>query len=580
MNFRMSLFKILRQTAVLIFCLNQVQASELSLSCAKVYSPPSQLGEARPSREALAQIQKDLQGNRPLLAVLRGAKKDPQLDAALVYILRSLSPTLQANLLAQTGFEIQNEKLVLLKETKITDKTWLSELTKQALELLKEEAQKTPPPADQVNVSLQVLHLNNAALFQNEIWYLRYALNYILRNPHPSWVRRLEFVHEFAHLLATEGAAYYFLSEVGHFVGPNATLYKANGPLSAVQVKGVFKALLKREGPSSPLAFEQEKEKFISQVRDFSRRSDEAVALLQSQKLSAMEEKNSQGHLPETSQSAERKASSFSLRELLNDLNAEEDPVICAQLSDLIRSVDSSARRNQLVAAALRDQKPQIKLLEMAYELKQHNELTQKEIQAAVFTGLDQITSPSLSVAKTLETIAPVATETVPAEKPQSPDEPARTESSVLPKNSEIRIAGVKRALFSADSFAASSLRVTLHNEKEFFEVFRPGTAGFARLESDAEGMKEKLQRVAHAFTTSGSPEGLAGDGHFGRFNHRIFSLRWGTYRLLLGLDKSAKGPVHLVVLNVYQKSASNDSAKKEDHFYDLAERRRLGAGY
>jgi len=528
------------------------------------------------SLQSLHQIQKDLQGNRPLIAILRGAKKNSDLEATLIELIRSMPDSLNGSLLQNTGYEIVGGRLVLQKEVKSISRDWTSAFVNQTLEALKAHQTKDVPrdPGAPPKIKVLITSISSTKHLETINYFTRYALDHILTKKDNSWLRHSKFFKELRHLFSTEESSFYYLLETKLLLdGKNMRAYFAEGDMTADQAAFIYNQAIQKPGAFTGADVIQGRLKYIEMVENFVKYAKETSHQLVAEQARTIEEKR---HLkPQLEIKKGLAQKSTSIRELIEELNPSEAEIISKQLIELIQSVNSSGRQKSQIQSALQSEKPQLKLLELAYILKQHDELTQKEIQSTVFAALEEITKP--------ETAA-FDSESTTSENPQ-PESHFEARPTKIPvesfsvKGSTNRIEQLKHRLFESSLSSGEPFTISIHNQKEFFEVLKPGTAGFNRLEADPESMKQKFVRAIRYFTGNGSQEILPGDGHFGRFNHQIFSLRWGEYRLLVTAEKSASGPDHLVVLCTYHKSDTND-AHKEDQFYQLAEKRMLQRGH
>jgi len=521
--------------------------------------------------ESFRQIQKDLQGNRPLIAIIRGAKKNPELEAALTELIQSLPAQTRDSFLENTGYEIEKGKLVLRKEVKTVPRDWNLGVTKQTLEALKAqesmEAAKNQSGKPAVHLSISSISSTKHLEYIN--FFIRHAFQNILHKNGSPWYGHNRFYKEFVTLLTTHESSFYFLLETKILLdGKNMKVYQAEGAMTPDQAAFIYNQAIHSPGAYTGVDAIQGRQKFIEKVEAFAKYADENLNQLLAEQVRALEEKRKQQLDQEAKKSLEQKTTS--MRELIENIEGREAEVISKPLIELIESVDSSSRQQLQILAAKQSEKPQLKLLEIAYHLKKHDELTQKEIQSAVFAGLEEVTKPE---------VIPVPSEpSTPDNRPV--DRNPETQilqipvESISAKGSGHRVEKLKHRLFEEELSSTEDISVSVHNKKEFFEVFKPGTPGFIRLETDAESMRQQFARVLGYFTGNGSREIVSGDGHFAIEDHRIFSMRWGEYRLLVTAEKSESGSDILAILRTYPKS------KEGKHNYRLAITRMIQRGH
>lgn len=518
--------------------------------------------------ESLFRIQKEIAGNRPLLAILRGSKKDPKLGSVLVFLIQSMPDLVQSQFSQQTGFEIENGQLVQRRETKISSKEWLNQFNQLAVELIQSKSgDRSAEPRNGTRKNSALLEVEEISKEQLQSYHKTRTDHVIERYMDPKLRAELPnsaIESEYREMIALDFfplgiAELYFLKRDGFLIDPDGTrIHRILGERTPERMRQAYVQFRpNRVGIFAHKSVPQLIEAFQSHIRSYLSNLNREILRFKSSEYTRAKILREQDAL-DRARIENPEVRSSSLKELISDLDSDSVKMVSRHLSELIESVDSSDRQKEKTLQAQQDPKPQLRLLELAYQLKKLEDLTQKEIQAAVYSALDKITEPPKPIAEALNDVSDEAGRSI-----ERSDNSSRMRQEKL----EQKLA------------AESELLLSVHNQREFFEVFKPGTVGFGRLEADFETLREKFGRVADYFTMNPPPQILVGDGHFSRDYRRIFSTRWGDYRMLVTVETLEAGKRHLVVLSTYHKNDAKNQSK-ESHFYEMAEKRRLQGGY
>lgn len=536
------------------------------------------------SLQALDQIQKEMAGNRPLPAIIRGSKKNPEIEMALVALIQNMPSSVLDLFLAKTGFEISDGKFVLKKEMKVTDREWLRQfqlqITEQATNLRQEKlknnsAEGSNAPVSSA-VSIQAKIIRPVEYTEHLDSFLTHIMDHIWKEDDRDWTYNAKFVMKFRELMFSQDAALYFLTTLKTALDPkHARIFLMEGDNTPEGVAQAYNLITKNRNAVAAADVTAALARFPQRAHEFHQYVRASIQQARAQR--DIDDEKAIIKLMAQSGPKIQNVKSSSLKELLESLDPETSAFVSKNLSELIRTVDSSFQQDQKISEALRSKRPHLKLLEMAYSFKQYEELSQKEIQTAVDAALDEVTKPRLAAVHSQNEVdlsdegsshqGPTNLKTV------SQQGSAQAEVPPHQNNSLVRMQKVQRELLDVPFL------LSFHNQKEFFEVFKPGSVGFDRLESSSEDLKQKLSRVLGYFVENRSQDVLEGDGHFGRAHRRLFSVRWGAYRLLVTAKKSEDNAKQLVILCVYNKNDAKNS-HKEEHFYQMAEKRLADGGY
>lgn len=558
----------------------------------------------------LEQLLKDFTG-RPMPAIFRVIKKNPEQLSELIQILRRLTVEEQQQLSEGAGFVIDKDQLIenstrIKKQSKdvmLALKQKLLDLTKSSIKDINLENQPLSVSTNKTFVankdyfikkfnaqtgarllSEQIRHVIDEIRIPSRLMETQFYTNKII---YESMVRLISSVEGLVYFAARTGIIFDLRTGDAFLM-----LNERSAEKIIFGMKRLGISVTKEEIQPAITKFEKMAVQEIEALNNKLNAVDWNTILEKNKSLKAKKE-------PEGTK--ERKDSSkekLSYPILLSNLSTEDIPIMVAELKALL--MQKAPQLYDRVMLAAQQPKPQLQLLKLAYQAKAQGFLRQEDIQKSIEQALEIATNPvdltQLPVTETrveAETKAierDVTSPSVTNPRPQltlSPTPVTKTTSSISKDDLEVQSQLSKKGEWSQDFLERLGIitpfnymdgtkglfSIEIYDLKSFIKGLRKGSDIYRKLQESPEEILEKIKRVVE-FKHGQRNALLPKDGHLSDFYPELFSLYLGSYRLLLGVEKLVPTDddprtARVVILISYYKGSITD--KTEEQLYNQA---------
>ncbi len=594
------IYKVIKIETLFVVIGFQAQAYQnSSQQCQSIYQrpalqrpatqPASTIADPVIKKMFLEQLLKDFT-SRPMPAIFRVIKKNPEQLSELIQILRKLTSEEQQQLSEGTGFVIDKDQLIedstrIKKQSKdvmLALKLKLLDLTKSSIKDMNLENQTLSVSTNKTFVankdylikkfnaqtgarllSEQIRHVIDQIRIPSRLMETQFYTNKII---YESMVALISSVEGLVYFAARTGIIFDLRTGDAFLI-----LNERSAEKIIFGMKRLGITLTKEELQPAITKFEKLAVQEIETLNNKLNAVDWNTILEKNKSLKWNKEHKV------TNDRKDSNKEKLSYPVLLANMSVEDIPIMVAAFKALLMQKAPHLYDQVMLAAG--QVKPQLQLLKLAYQAKAQGLLRQEDIQKSIEQALEIATNPT-ELTERDEANPSVIIDGEPVTK---------TVSSMSKDDLEVQSHLSKKGEWSQDFLERLGIitpfsymdgtkglfSIEIYDLKSFIKGLRKGSDIYRKLQESPEEILEKIKRVVE-FKHGQRNALLPKDGHLSDFYPELFSLYLGSYRMLLGVEKlvpTADDPrtARVVILISYYKGSITD--KTEEQLYNQANR-------